>query len=102
MWFLTQRRGVKPREEWTVTLDEHLVWMKQQHEAGRIILSGPTPDRQIGMYLIRADSRADAERIAASDPYTAAGCCTFDLIEWEIHQIMGIGPFTAAELSAHR
>jgi uncharacterized protein YciI len=102
MWFLTQRRGVKPREEWTVTLDQHLVWMKQQHEAGRIILSGPTPDRQIGMYLIRADSRADAERIAASDPYTAAGCCTFDLIQWEIHQIMGIGPFTAAELSAHR
>ena len=102
MWFLTQRRGVKPREEWTVTLDEHLVWMKQQHEAGRIILSGPTPDRQVGMYLIRADSRADAERIAASDPYTAAGCCTFDLIQWEIHQIMGIGPFTAAELNAHR
>jgi len=102
MWFLAQRRGVKPREEWSVTLDEHLVWMKQQHEAGRIILSGPTPDRQIGMYLIRADSRADAERIAASDPYTAAGCCTFDLIQWEIHQIMGIGPFTAAELTAHR
>ncbi len=102
MWFLAQRRGVKPREEWSVTLDEHLVWMKQQHEAGRIILSGPTPDRRMGMYLIRADSRADAERIAASDPYTAAGCCTFELIEWEIHQIMGIGPFTAAELSAHR
>ena len=102
MWFLAQRRGAKPREEWNVTLDQHLVWMKQQHEAGRIILSGPTPDRKVGMYLIRADSRAEAERIAASDPYTAAGCCTFELIEWEIHQIMGVGPFTAAELTAHR
>jgi uncharacterized protein YciI len=102
MWFLAQRRGVKPREEWNVTLDEHLVWMKEQHEAGKIILSGPTPDRKIGMYLIRADSRAEAERIAGSDPYTAAGCCTFELTQWEIHQIMGIGPFTAAELNAHR
>ncbi len=102
MWFLVQRRGVKPREEWTVTLDEHLVWMKQQHEAGRIVLSGPTPDRKLGMYLVRADSRAAAERLAASDPYTAAGCCTFELIQWEIHQIMGVGPFTAAELNAHR
>ncbi len=54
------------------------------------------------MYLVRADSRAAAERLAASDPYTAAGCCTFELIQWEIHQIMGVGPFTAAELNAHR
>ncbi len=98
MWYLVQRRAVKPREEWTVTLDEHLVWMKAQHDAGRIVLSGPTPDRKLGMYLVRANSREEAERIAASDPYTAAGCCTFDIIEWEIHQILGIGPFTAAAL----
>lgn len=98
MWYLCQRRGVKPREEWTVTLDQHLVWMKQQHEAGRIILSGPTPDRKLGMYLIRAGSREEAERVAAGDPYTAAGCTAFDLIEWEIHQIMGAGPFTAEGL----
>jgi uncharacterized protein YciI len=98
MWFLAQRRGVKPREEWTVTLDEHFVWMKAQHEAGRIVLSGPTPDRKVGMYLIRAGSREEAEQIAAGDPYTAAGCTTFELIEWEIHQILGAGPFTAAGL----
>ncbi|HEX6512426.1 MAG TPA: YciI family protein [Chloroflexota bacterium] len=97
-WFLAQRRGLKPREEWTVTLDQHLAWMKEQHEAGSIVLSGPTPDRKIGMYLIRAKDRADAERIAGGDPYTAAGCTTFDLIEWEIHQILGAGPFSASGL----
>jgi hypothetical protein len=52
--------------------------------------------------LIRADSRQEAEQIAASDPYTAAGFCTFDLFEWEVHQIMGAGPFTAAELRGHK
>ncbi len=72
--------------------------MKQQHEAGRIVLSGPTPDRKVGMYLIRAGSREEAEQIAASDPYTAAGCTTFELTEWEIHQILGAGPFTAEGL----
>ena len=102
MWVLAQRHAAKPRDQWTVTLDEHLVWMKQQHDAGKIILSGPTPDRKIGMYLIRADSPEEAERIAGSDPYTAAGCCTFELFQWEIHQIMGVGPFSAAELTAHR
>lgn len=102
MWYLILRKAAKPREEWAVTLDQHLVWMKRQHEAGRILFSGPTPDRKLGIYVIRAASREEAERIAAGDPYTEAGCCTFDLIEWEVHQVMGVGPFTAAELRAHR
>ena len=102
MWYLILRRASKPREEWTVTLDQHLVWMRQQHQAGKIVLSGPTPDRKLGIYLIRAGSRQEAEQIAASDPYTAAGFCTFDLIEWEVHQILGAGPFTAAELRGHK
>src|SRR5437867_6359213 len=101
MWYFVVRRVVKPRSEWTVTLDEHLVWMKRQHEAGKIIMSGPSPDRKYGHYLIRAENRQEADAIAGSDPFTAAGCTAFDLFEWEVHQIMGIGPFTAAELGQH-
>jgi len=101
MWYLVLRRPVKPREEWTVTLDQHLVWMKQQHESGKILFSGPTTDRKYGVYVIRAASKTDAEQIAASDPYTAAGFAAFELLEWEVHQIMGVGPFTAAEMRAH-
>lgn len=54
-------------------------------------MSGPTTDRSLGIYVIRAGSRADAEAIASSDPFTAAGHCTFELHEWEVHQILGIG-----------
>ena len=76
--------------------------MKRQHEAGKILLSGPgkTEAGQVGIYLIRADSRDEAERIAGSDPFTAAGSCNFELIEWNVHQIMGVGPFSQAELEA--
>jgi len=102
MWYLILRRPVKPREQWTVSLDEHLVWMKTQHESGRILFSGPTPDRKLGIYVIRAGSRSEAENIASTDPYTAAGFCAFDVIEWEVHQILGAGPFTAGELRGHR
>ena len=101
MWYLILRRPIKPREDWTVSLDQHLVWMKQQHDNGKILFSGPTADRKLGVFVIRAGSKSEAEKIAASDPYTAAGFCSFDLLEWEIHQIMGVGPFTAAELRAH-
>lgn len=102
MLYLVLRRPVKPRQEWTVSLDQHLAWMKVQHEAGKILFSGPTTDRKYGIYVIRAASREQAEKIAASDPYTAAGFTAFELLEWEVHQILGVGPFTSAELSARR
>ena len=102
MWYFVRRRGLKPRNEWTVTLDEHLVWMKRQHDTGKIVMSGPTPDRQYGQYLVRAENRQEAEAIAASDPFTAAGFTTFEIIEWEVHQIMGIGPFTSEGLGLPR
>ena len=101
MWYLVMRRPVKPREDWTVNLEQHLVWMKQQHDNGSILFSGPTPDRKFGIYVIRAGSKAQAEEIASTDPYAAAGFCAYELYEWDVHQIMGVGPFAAAELRAH-
>jgi uncharacterized protein YciI len=102
VWYLIHRKPIRPREERTVTLDEHLAWMKQQHEAGRILFSGPTRDRKLGIYVIRAASREEAEQIAANDPYTKAGCSAFELFEWEVHQMLGAGAFTSEELKARR
>lgn len=102
MWYLVLRRPVKPREEWTVSLDQHLAWMKRQHETGTVLFSGPTRDRKYGIYVVKADSKTDAEKIAAGDPYTAAGFCAFEVLEWEVHQILGAGPFTATEMGGHR
>ncbi len=98
MWFVCLRRSVLPREQWTVSVDEHLAWMKQQHEAGAILMSGPGTyqGEQYGIYLIHAPSKADAEAIAAGDPFTVAGHCDFELIEWDVHQILGAGPFQRA------
>jgi uncharacterized protein YciI len=101
MWYLVLRRSVKPREEWTVSLDQHLAWMKQQHEAGTILFSGPTTDRKYGIYVVKAGSKEDAEKIAAADPYTAAGFCAFEVLEWEVHQILGAGSFTATEMRGY-
>jgi uncharacterized protein YciI len=95
MFYLCMRSNVRPREERQATLAEHFVWMKQQHAEGRILISGPTEDPYYGLYVIRADSRAEAEEIAAGDPYTVAGDCSFELLQWNIHQILGIGSFEA-------
>jgi uncharacterized protein YciI len=98
MWFFCKRANLRPPGQRKSTLDLHLAWMKEEHVAGRILMSGPSPDLRYGMYLIVAGSREEAERIAASDPYTAAGDSSFELTEWNVRQIMGVGPFTAAEL----
>lgn len=98
MFFFCKRSHLKPPGERKATLDEHLVWMEEQHVRGTIIFSGPSPDLKLGMYLIRAKSYEEADRIAASDPYTAAGDSTYELQQWNVRQIMGVGPFTAAGL----
>jgi uncharacterized protein YciI len=98
MWFFCKRTHLHAPGERKCTLDTHLAWMKVQHEAGHIVMSGPSPDLKLGMYLIRAGSREEAEAIAASDPYTVAGDSTYELTQWNIRQIMGVGPFTAEEL----
>lgn len=102
MFYLALRRPVMARDQWATSLDTHLQWMEVQHRNGKILLSGPTPDRSLGIYLIKAESREDAERTAAGDPYTAAGHTTFELIEWDIHQAFGIGAFSAAGMRAAR
>lgn len=83
-----------------ITLDEHLAWMRQQHEAGSILCSGPSPKRALGIYIIRAGSEEEARRIAAADPFTLDGQCEFELIEWDVRQILGAGPFTSADIQA--
>jgi uncharacterized protein YciI len=98
MWFFCKRANLKPPGRRAATLDQHLAWIKAEHAAGRILLSGPSPDLAFGMYLIRASSREDAEQIASSDPYTVCGDSSYELIQWNIRQIAGIGSFTAAEL----
>jgi uncharacterized protein YciI len=100
MWYLVLRHDVAPRSEWTATLDEHLAWIRQQHLAGSILFSGPTSDIRTGIYVIRADSRAAAEVIARSDPFTRDGHCRFEMHEWDVRQALGIGPFSVAELDA--
>ena len=96
MWFFCRREHLHEPGQRRSSLDEHFVWMKAQHDAGAIVMSGPSPDLKYGMYLIRAASRGEAERIAASDPYTVAGDSRFELFEWDIRQIAGVGAFSAA------
>ena len=74
-----------------MTLSEHLDRIRERH----VVVSGPSRDRSVSLYLIRANDSDAAGRIAAEDPFVVGGECRFELIG-EIHQILGIGDFTAS------
>ena len=99
MFYLCLRHPLRPRSEWNVTLQEHLDWIRDRHADGSVVMSGPSRDRSVSVYVIRAGSTEAAEAIAAADPFVAGGECRFELIEWEIHQILGVGDFIAPATS---
>jgi uncharacterized protein YciI len=100
MWYicLRKRRSVQPEGPREVNLDVHLAWMRAQHQAGIILFSGPSARRGLGIYVIRADSEEEAAHIASADPFTADGQCEFELLEWDVRQALGVGPFTSADI----
>jgi len=102
MWYLVLSRPVVPREQMSGSLDDHLSWMKSQHEVSNVLFSGPTADHSMGIYVIRAASREDAQAVADSDPFHALDFRNYEMLDWEVHQIMGAGPFSSVEMALRR
>ena len=89
-WFLTLHRwAVDPREA-LPRLGEHRSWVLRQHDAGNIVISGPTPDRALGIMVFRSTSQAEVEAILRSEPWIAAGERTVEIIPWDVHELLGV------------
>ena len=48
----------------------------------------------MGIFVIKAASRKEAEAIADADPFHANGVRTYEMLDWDVHQIMGAGAFS--------
>jgi uncharacterized protein YciI len=99
-WYLTLRHDVRPRAERVSKSEQHFEWMRARHRDGTILFSGPSNDpadtgKRLGIYVIRAKNLEEATRIAKSDPHTVAGDTDCTVIEWHVHQIMGLGKFSS-------
>jgi uncharacterized protein YciI len=81
-------------------LGEHFSWLRAQHDSGTIVMSGPSADRALGLYVMRASSRDEAIAAASGDPLARDGLAAIEVIDWEVHQIAGAGPFSLEALGA--
>jgi uncharacterized protein YciI len=91
-FYLVLRHHASPIDD-DAGLIEHLAWMRDQHERGSVLISGPSADGTAGVYVLRAPSRKDADALAAADPLAQDDRVRVEVIEWNVHQILGIGSF---------
>jgi hypothetical protein len=47
-------------------------------------------------------SRDEAQTVADSDPFHSLGFRNYEMLDWEVHQVMGAGPFSSGEMAFRR
>ena len=71
--------------------DAHLAWLAGLEAEGRLFLAGPFTGEDGastggGLFILRAASQAEAEALAAADPYNALGYRTATVRRWRLDQ----------------
>jgi uncharacterized protein YciI len=81
-------------------LQDHMDWLIAEHRRGRLLFSGPTPDKSLGIYVILASSLAEAESIAGADPHHIHGERSVEVLEWDVQRAMRLDGPTVDEIQA--
>jgi uncharacterized protein YciI len=97
MWYIVMSHSLPERDaDKQRNYEEHRQWLDDQHQAGRLLFSGPTTDGTYGIYVMLASSLDEAKRIAAEDPHHARGIRRMDVLEWRVHRAFRLdGPSIA-------
>lgn len=64
------------------TRPAHLQWLTEEVAAGRILLAGRVEAQQGAVLIAGEMSAAEADAVAASDPYTQAGVVRYDRVSF--------------------
>ncbi|MNN80809.1 YciI-like protein [compost metagenome] len=62
----------------------HVQHLQELERSGQLVLCGPFNDAPGGMVIIRAESREEAEAVAARDPYVLTGIRSYELRTWSL------------------
>ncbi len=73
-------------------LPDHLAYQRSLEEAGSLVFAGPLSDpagetmEGVGLIVYRAESMAEARRLAEADPMHKAGARRFTLRRWLVNE----------------
>ncbi len=65
-------------------LPPHRAYLEALRIRGRLAAHGPFLDQSGGAYVIRADSLAEAEAVAAADPLSHSGAAEMAVWAWDL------------------
>jgi hypothetical protein len=85
--FIISLEYIKPLADIEAALPEHIAYLERYYRAGTFLMSGRKQPRTGGVILMRAESRADAERILAEDPFHQAGVADYQLTEFQVSKV---------------
>jgi uncharacterized protein YciI len=80
------------KEPILANLDDHLAYQNKLEEEGIMFAAGPLADdaeqewRGSGMFIYRAESRAEAVKLAEADPMHASGARSFTVRPWLLNE----------------
>lgn len=86
MYAVAVIRYRKPLDEVLVHQEEHRAYLRELHERGILLASGPQEPRSGGILLLRVPAEegwAALDAIRDGDPYTRAGVAQYELIPWQ-------------------
>lgn len=101
MWHLTLHRWIgDPQDAIEEKLDEHLAWMRTQQLDGTVVAGGPSSDGNLGIIVFGHSSRDDVDELLRHEPFISAGLRQCEVIDWEVHHLLGIGGFDRKTITA--
>ena len=80
--FVLSLTYIVPLERIDALRADHLAWLAEGREAGHFLAWGRKVPPTGGLIFARADSKEQAEAIAAGDPFIKAGAATVEVIEY--------------------
>ena len=92
-WYVVMSKSTAPREAIRGRENENLAWMKEQHEAGRCLFTGPTTEG-VGIWVFRGASKDEVATLLQTHPWVKDGMRDVsEIYEWNVQQALGIGRF---------
>ena len=67
-WYVVMSKSTAPREAIRGRENENLAWMKEQHEAGRCLFSGPTTEG-VGIWVFRGANKDEVAALLQTHPW---------------------------------
>ncbi|MGW7099446.1 YciI family protein [Streptomyces sp. NPDC054838] len=80
--FVMELTYTAPIEAVDERMEAHVAWLDRYYASGVFLASGRKVPRDGGVILAAGVSRAEAEEIAAEDPFTVAGVCAYRITEF--------------------